>query len=228
MPSSITASDIAANITRIRARMARAAGEAGRDPSAVTLVAISKTQTAETIEAAIMAGQSVFGENRVQEAGQKFPGLRERHPGLELHLVGPLQSNKVREAVTLFDVIHTLDRESLALALLRERERSGRCPRLFVQVNTGEEPQKSGLAPGDVHGFIARCRDEWKLEVSGLMCIPPVDDMAAPHFALLATLARDVGLKELSMGMSGDFEAGIALGATCIRVGSAIFGERQT
>ena len=208
--------------------MTRAAGEAGRDPAVVTLVAISKTQTAEAVEAAIMAGHSVFGENRVQEASQKFPRLRARHPGLELHLVGPLQSNKVREAVGLFDVIHTLDRESLALALLRERERSGRCPRLFVQVNTGEEPQKSGLAPSDVQGFVARCRNEWKLGISGLMCIPPVDDMAAPHFALLATLARDAGLKELSMGMSSDFEAGIALGATCIRVGSAIFGERRT
>jgi len=132
----------------------------------------------------------------------------------------------VREAISLFDVIHTLDRESLALALLRERERSGRCPRLFIQVNTGEEPQKAGLAPRDVLDFVARCREEWKLGVSGLMCIPPVNDMPAPHFAFLATLARSAGLQELSMGMSGDFEAGIALGATCIRVGSAIFGER--
>jgi pyridoxal phosphate enzyme (YggS family) len=206
--------------------MARAAGEAGRDPSAVKLIAISKTQPAAAVEAAILAGQTVFGENRVQEASEKFPDLKQRYPGLELHLVGPLQSNKVREAVSLFDVIHTLDRESLALALLRERERSGRCPRLFIQVNTGEEPQKAGLAPRDVLGFVARCREEWKLGVSGLMCIPPVHDIPAPHFAFLATLARSAGLQELSMGMSGDFEAGITLGATCIRVGSAIFGER--
>jgi hypothetical protein len=226
MQSSITASDIAANIAGIRARMARAAGEAGRDPSAVKLIAISKTQPAAVVEAAILAGQTVFGENRVQEASQKFPDLKQRYPGLELHLVGPLQSNKVREAISLFDVIHTLDRESLALALLRERERSGRCPRLFIQVNTGEEPQKAGLAPRDVLDFVGRCREEWKLGVSGLMCIPPVNDMPAPHFAFLATLARSAGLQELSMGMSGDFEAGIALGATCIRVGSAIFGER--
>jgi pyridoxal phosphate enzyme (YggS family) len=206
--------------------MARAAGEAGRDPSAVKLIAISKTQPAAAVEAAILAGQTVFGENRVQEASEKFPDLKQRYPGLELHLVGPLQSNKVREAVSLFDVIHTLDRESLALALLRERERSARCPKLFVQVNTGEEPQKAGLAPRDVLGFVARCREEWKLGVSGLMCIPPVHDIPAPHFAFLATLARSAGLQELSMGMSGDFEAGITLGATCIRVGSAIFGER--
>ncbi|MFN9780228.1 MAG: YggS family pyridoxal phosphate-dependent enzyme [Phycisphaerae bacterium] len=226
MQPSITAKDIAANIAHIRARMARVAVEAGRDPVGISLIAISKTQAPEAIEAAIGAGHLVFGENRVQEALLKFPALKAAHPRLELHLVGPLQSNKVRDAVALFDVVHTLDRESLAVALLRERERAGRCPRLFVQVNTGEEPQKAGLSPRDTLPFIDRCRAEWNLQIEGLMCIPPVDDMPAPHFALLSKLAQTAGLRELSMGMSGDFEAAIALGATFIRVGSAIFGER--
>jgi pyridoxal phosphate enzyme (YggS family) len=208
--------------------MERAAKEVGRDARAVTLVAVSKTHPAEDVAAAIAAGQMVFGENRVQEALQKFPDLKSQHPGLELHLVGPLQSNKVRDAVALFDVVHTLDRESLALALVRERDKSGRCPKLFVQVNTGEEPQKSGLAPRELLQFVGRCREEWKLDVSGLMCIPPAEDIPAPHFALLAKLARDAGLDELSMGMSSDFEAAISLGSTCIRLGSAIFGERET
>jgi pyridoxal phosphate enzyme (YggS family) len=226
MQTSITASDIAANIAGIRARMARVAAEAGRDPAGISLIAISKTQAPEAIEAAIGAGHLVFGENRVQEAQLKFPALKASHPRLELHLVGPLQSNKVRDAAALFDVVHTLDRESLAVALVRERERAGRCPRLFVQVNTGEEPQKAGLSPRDTLPFIDRCRTEWDLRVEGLMCIPPVDDMPAPHFALLSKLARTAGLPELSMGMSADFEAATALGATFIRVGSAIFGER--
>jgi len=228
MQAPITAIDIPANIARVRGQMERAAKEAGRDTRAVKLVAVSKTHPAQAVAAAIAAGQTVFGENRVQEALQKFPDLKSQYPRLELHLIGPLQSNKVREAVALFDVIHTLDRESLALALVREREKSGRCPKLFVQVNTGEEPQKSGLAPDALPQFVKRCRDEWKLDVSGLMCIPPAEDIPAPHFALLATLARDAGLNELSMGMSGDFEAAIALGSTCIRLGSAIFGERET
>jgi len=227
MQPSITATDIAANIARIRTRMARATAEADRNPATVSLIAISKTQPPATIEAALAAGHLVFGENRVQEAQLKFPALKASHAGLQLHLVGPLQSNKVRDAVALFDFIHTLDRESLAEALVRERERAGRCPRLFVQVNTGEEPQKAGLPPGEALAFIERCRKEWSLPVEGLMCIPPVDDMPAPHFALLANLARKAGLHDLSMGMSGDFEAAIALGATFIRVGSAIFGERQ-
>ncbi len=226
MQPSITAKDIAANIARIRARMARVAAEAGRDPVGISLIAISKTQAPDAIEAAIGAGHLVFGENRVQEALLKFPALKAAHPRLVMHLVGPLQSNKLRDAVALFDVVHTLDRESLAVALLRERERAGRCPRLFVQVNTGEEPQKAGLSPRDTLPFIDRCRAEWNLQIEGLMCIPPVNDMPAPHFALLSKLARTAGLRELSMGMSGDFEAAIALGATFIRVGSAIFGER--
>lgn len=228
MQAPITAFDIPANLARVRARMERAAKEVGRDARAVTLVAVSKTHPAEDVAAAIAAGQMVFGENRVQEALQKFPDLKSQHPGLELHLVGPLQSNKVRDAVALFDVVHTLDRESLALALVRERDKSGRCPKLFVQVNTGEEPQKSGLAPRELLQFVGRCREEWKLDVSGLMCIPPAEDIPAPHFALLAKLARDAGLDELSMGMSSDFEAAISLGSTCIRLGSAIFGERET
>lgn len=228
MQAPITAIDIPANIARVRAQMERAAKEAGRDTRAVKLVAVSKTHPVQAVAAAIAAGQTVFGENRVQEALQKFPDLKSQYPGIELHLIGPLQSNKVRDAVTLFDIIHTLDRESLALALVREREKSGRCPKLFVQVNTGEEPQKSGLAPRELPQFVRRCRDEWKLDVSGLMCIPPAEDIPAPHFALLAMLARDAGLNELSMGMSGDFEAAIALGSTCVRLGSAIFGERET
>ncbi len=228
MQAPITAIDIPANIARVRAQMERAAKEAGRDTRAVKLVAVSKTHPVQAVAAAIAAGQTVFGENRVQEALQKFPDLKSQYPGIELHLIGPLQSNKVRDAVALFDIIHTLDRESLALALVREREKSGRCPKLFVQVNTGEEPQKSGLAPRELPQFVKRCRDEWKLDVSGLMCIPPAEDIPAPHFALLAMLARDAGLNELSMGMSGDFEAAIALGSTCVRLGSAIFGERET
>lgn len=217
---------MAANLAAVRARMASAARAAGRDPAAVRLVAVSKTHPAEAIEAAIRAGQFVFGENRVQEAQQKFPQLKAAYPALELHLVGPLQTNKVRDAVALFDVIQTLDRESLAEALVRERQKAGRCPRLYVQVNTGEEEQKAGLAPPDVLPFIERCRGAWDLDVQGLMCIPPVEDPPALHFALLAKLARAAGLHELSMGMSGDFEAAIAMGATCVRVGSAIFGER--
>ena len=217
---------MAANLAGVRARMASAARAAGRDPAAVRLVAVSKTHPAEAIEDAIRAGQFVFGENRVQEAQQKFPQLKAAYPALELHLVGPLQTNKVRDAVALFDVIQTLDRESLAEALVRERQKAGRCPRLYVQVNTGEEEQKAGLAPPDVLPFIERCRGAWGLDVQGLMCIPPVEDPPALHFALLAKLAREAGLHELSMGMSGDFEAAIAMGATCVRVGSAIFGER--
>lgn len=206
--------------------MASAARAAGRDPAGVCLVAVSKTHPAEAIEAAIHAGQFTFGENRVQEAQQKFPPLKVAHPALELHLVGPLQTNKVRDAVALFDVIQTLDREGLAEALVRERQKVGRCPRLYVQVNTGEEEQKAGLAPQDVLPFIERCRGEWDLKVQGLMCIPPVDDPPALHFALLEKLAREAGLRELSMGMSSDFEVAIAMGATCVRVGSAIFGAR--
>jgi pyridoxal phosphate enzyme (YggS family) len=174
----------------------------------------------------LAAGQRVFGENYVQEAKGKWPALRERYPDAELHLIGPLQSNKAREAVALFDAIHTLDRPSLAEALAKEIARAGRTPRLLVQVNTGEEPQKGGVAPGEVDGFLQACRERYGLTIAGLMCIPPAEDPPSPHFALLATLAKRHGLGQLSMGMSADFEAAIQLGATHVRVGSAIFGSR--
>lgn len=207
--------------------IARTAREEGRDPASVTLIAVSKTFPVEAIEPVLAAGHRVFGENRVQEAKAKWPALRERCPDVELHLIGPLQSNKARDAVTLFDVIHSLDRPSLAEALVREMERTGRRPRLFVQVNTGEEPQKAGVAPAEADAFIAQCRDRWKLPVVGLMCIPPVDEPPSPHFALLAKIAARNGLSCLSMGMSADFEQAVMLGATHVRVGSAIFGARH-
>lgn len=207
--------------------IARTAREEGRDPASVTLIAVSKTFPVEAVEPVLAAGHRVFGENRVQEAKAKWPALRERYPDVELHLIGPLQSNKARDAVTLFDVIHSLDRPSLAEALVREMERTGRRPRLFVQVNTGEEPQKAGVAPAEADAFIAQCRDTWKLPVVGLMCIPPVDEPPSPHFALLAKIAARNGLSCLSMGMSADFEQAVMLGATHVRVGSAIFGARH-
>jgi pyridoxal phosphate enzyme (YggS family) len=207
--------------------IARTAREEGRDPASVTLIAVSKTFPVEAVEPVLAAGHRVFGENRVQEAKAKWPALRERCPDVELHLIGPLQSNKARDAVTLFDVIHSLDRPSLAEALVREMERTGRRPRLFVQVNTGEEPQKAGVAPAEADAFIAQCRDTWKLPVVGLMCIPPVDEPPSPHFALLAKIAARNGLSCLSMGMSADFEQAVMLGATHVRVGSAIFGARH-
>lgn len=228
MPLTLPAPSIAANLAAVRARLHKAARDAARPETAVSLVAVSKTHPAEAVAEAIAAGQLVFGENRVQEAAAKFPALKAAHPQLKLHLIGPLQSNKAREAVALFDVIHTLDRDSLADALAKEGLRAGRTPRLLVQVNTGEEPQKAGIPPQETLQFVTRCRDHWGLAVDGLMCIPPVDDEPAPHFALLLKLAREAGLKELSMGMSGDFETAIALGATFVRVGSAIFGERST
>lgn len=218
--------DIAARFDAVRADIARAARDVGRDPSGITLVAVSKTVPVEAIEPALAAGQRVFGENYVQEAKTKWPTLRERCTDAELHLIGPLQSNKARETVQLFDAVHSLDRASLAQALAKEIDKQGRAPRLFVQVNTGEEPQKSGVLPLEADAFLARCRDEWGLAVEGLMCIPPAEDPPSPHFALLAKLARRHGLKTLSMGMSADFEAAIQLGATQIRVGSAIFGSR--
>jgi len=207
--------------------IARTAREEGRDPASVTLIAVSKTFPVEAVEPVLAAGHRVFGENRVQEAKAKWPALRERCPDVELHLIGPLQSNKARDAVTLFDVIHSLDRPSLAEALVREMERTGRRPRLFVQVNTGEEPQKAGVAPAEADAFIAQCRETWKLPVVGLMCIPPVDEPPSPHFALLAKIAARNGLSCLSMGMSADFEQAVMLGATHVRVGSAIFGARH-
>ncbi len=200
--------------------------DAGRPPESVTLLAVSKSYGAEAIEPVIGAGQRVFGENRVQEANAKWPPLRERHPDLELHLVGPLQSNKVRDAVALFDSIHSVDRPSLSAALAKEIQKKGRGPLLFVQVNTGAEPQKAGVLPEHADAFIAACRSSYGLEISGLMCIPPIDEAPAPHFALTAKIASRNGLELLSMGMSADFAIAIRFGATHVRVGTAIFGRR--
>lgn len=218
--------EIPSRLRLVRQEIALAAEAAGHDPAAVTLVAVTKTVPEAVIEEAIRAGQRCFGENRVQEAQRKWPALKESHPDIELHLIGPLQSNKVREAVALFDVIESLDRPKLAPALAEEMARTGKRPRFFVQVNTGEEPQKAGVPPGGVDAFIALCRDTFGLAVDGLMCIPPFDEEPAMHFALLAKIAERLGLKELSMGMSGDFARAIAFGATYVRVGTAIFGER--
>ena len=203
-----------------------AAEAAGREPQSVKLVAVTKTVPVPVIEQAIAIGQRVFGENRVQEAHAKWPALKERHAGIELHLIGPLQSNKVREAVGLFDVIETIDRPKIARALAEEMARVNKRPRLFVQVNTGEEPQKAGIVPGETEAFVALCRDTFGLSIEGLMCIPPFDEEPAMHFALLAKLAERVGIKELSMGMSGDFVRAIQFGATYVRIGTAIFGAR--
>jgi hypothetical protein len=210
----------------VREEIAAACHDAGRDPATVTLVAVSKTFGAEAIKPVIDSGQRIFGENRVQEAKAKWPPLISQDPGLELHLIGPLQSNKAREAVALFDAIHSLDRASLAEALSKEIGKQGRRPVLFVEINTGAEPQKAGILPQDADAFIAACRDAYRLEISGLMCIPPHDEAPAPHFALTAKIAQRNGLKLLSMGMSADFKTAIAFGATHIRVGSAIFGTR--
>jgi pyridoxal phosphate enzyme (YggS family) len=206
--------------------IARACSEARRARATVTLIAVSKTFQAGAIEPVIAAGQRVFGENRVQEAKAKWPPLVSAHPGMALHLIGPLQSNKAKEAVALFDAIHSVDRPSICEALSKEIDQQQRAPQLFVQLNTGEEPQKAGIAPAEADAFIARCRDQYGLKISGLMCIPPVDDAPAPHFALTAKIAARNALKNLSMGMSADFAIAIALGATHVRVGSAIFGAR--
>jgi hypothetical protein len=206
--------------------MARAARDAGRDPRDVTLVCVSKTFGPDEIEPVIEAGELVFGENRVQEAMAKWPALRERYPGLELHLIGPLQSNKAREAVSFFDAIETVGRDKIAKALADEIQRAGRHPKLFIQVNTGAEPQKSGVLPEEADDFIARCRKIYGLDIAGLMCIPPAGEQASPHFALLNLIAKRNGIAALSMGMSGDFELAIMLGATHVRIGSAIFGSR--
>jgi PLP dependent protein len=219
----MTAAD---NLARIRAAIARAEADFGRPAGATRLVAVSKTFPAEAILPVLEAGQRLFGENYVQEAKAKWPGLRERSPDVELHMIGPLQSNKADDAVKLFDAIHTLDRESLAQALAKAIGKAGRAPRLFVQVNTGLEPQKGGIDPREAAAFVGRCRDVHGLAVEGLMCIPPADQPPSPHFALLAKLARELGLAGLSMGMSADYEAAIQLGATHVRVGSAIFGGR--
>src|ERR1044072_3392800 len=214
-------------LARVRQDIAAACSEARRDPASVTLIAVSKTLGADAIEPVIAAGQRVFGENRVQEAKAKWPALRAAHPGLELHLIGPLQSNKAKEAVALFDAIHSVDRPSLCEALVKEIARQGRRPTLFVEINTGAEEQKAGVLPQDADAFIARCRDQYGLVIDGLMCIPPADEAPAPHFALTAKIAKRNGLKLLSMGMSADFPDAIAMGATHVRVGSAIFGVRE-
>jgi PLP dependent protein len=214
-------------LTKVRDQIARACADARRDPASVTLVAISKTFGANAIEPVIAAGQRVFGENRVQEAKAKWPPLKERHGGIELHLVGALQSNKAKDAVALFDTIHSLDRPSLAEALAKEISKQGRRPTLFVEVNTGGEPQKSGVLPEETDAFVKACRERYGLQVAGLMCLPPADEPPAPHFALTAKIARRNNLPLLSMGMSADFPIAIAFGATHVRVGTAIFGERS-
>jgi pyridoxal phosphate enzyme (YggS family) len=226
MPAMTNLSPDLSGLPAVRAEIACACKEAGRDPAGVTLIAVSKTFGAEAIEPVIAAGQNIFGENRVQEAKMKWPALQSKHSGLQLHMVGSLQSNKAKEAVVLFDAIHSLDRQSLAEALAKEISKQGRKPLLFVEVNTGAEPQKAGLLPQDVDGFVKRCRDDWGLVVDGLMCIPPAEEAPAPHFALTAKIAARNGLKLLSMGMSADFPVAIAMGSTHVRVGTAIFGAR--
>ncbi|HYR65950.1 MAG TPA: YggS family pyridoxal phosphate-dependent enzyme [Reyranella sp.] len=215
-------------LAEVRLRIAAAARAAGRDPASVTLVAVSKTHGADRVGELLEVGHRVFGENRVQEAEEKFPALKAHYPDIELHLIGPLQTNKARDAVALFDVIQSVDRERLAASLAKEMARAGRRPACFIQVNTGEEAQKAGVLPGDVDAFVAACRDAHKLPVVGLMCIPPLDEEAALHFALLAKMAARNGLAKISMGMSADYETAIRLGATHVRVGTALFGERGT
>jgi len=220
LPSSLDA------LAAVEREVAAACAQARRDRASVSLIAVSKTFAAEDIVPVITAGQRVFGENRVQEAKSKWPGLMADYPGLALHLIGPLQSNKAREAVALFDAIHSVDRPSICEALAKEIVAQDRRPDLFVQINTGEEPQKAGIAPHEADAFIAGCRDTYGLVISGLMCIPPVNEAPAPHFALTAKIAARNGLSKLSMGMSADFAIAIQFGATHIRVGSAIFGHR--
>ena len=211
---------------QVREKIAAAEREAKRKAGAVTLVAVSKTFEAADIRPVIAAGQRVFGENRVQEAMAKWPALKAEFPEIELHLIGPLQSNKAKEAVALFDVIETVDREKIAAELAKEIAKQGKAPQLYVQVNTGSEPQKAGIEPREAVAFVQRCRSAHGLVIEGLMCIPPADENPGPHFALLAKLAREAGVEKLSMGMSGDYELAIAFGATSVRVGSAIFGSR--
>lgn len=219
--------DVAAALAAVERRIAAAAREAGRDPADISLVAVAKTHPADSIRPAIDAGHRLFGENRVQEAEAKWPALKSLHPDLRLHLIGPLQTNKLRDALGLFDVIETLDREKLARAMVKERDRGRPVPTCFIQVNIGEEDQKAGIAPDAVDDFIRLCRDELALPVEGLMCIPPVDENPAPYFALLAEIARRNNISVLSMGMSGDYEIAVKLGATHVRVGTAIFGARE-
>jgi pyridoxal phosphate enzyme (YggS family) len=225
-PASAPPAGAVDRLAGVRAAIARACRDASRDPSDVTLVAVSKTFAAEAIEPVIEAGQRVFGENRVQEAKAKWPALMAKHAGIQLHLIGPLQSNKAKEAVALFDAIHSVDRDSLCEALAKEIAAQKRAPLLFAQINTGAEPQKAGVLPQDADAFLKKCADVHGLKISGLMCIPPAEEAQGPHFALTAKIARRNGLKLLSMGMSADFADAILLGATHVRVGSAIFGGR--
>jgi pyridoxal phosphate enzyme (YggS family) len=214
------------SLRHIQDRIASACAAAGRDPASVTLVAVSKTHPAESVAEALAAGQAVFGENRVQEAEEKFPLLRPTYPNLRLHLIGALQTNKARQAVRVADIIESLDRPKLAAALAEASQREGRRPQLLIQVNIGREPQKAGIDPDAVDDFLGLCRETHGLDVQGLMCIPPAEDDPAPHFRSMAAMAARLGLSTLSMGMSGDFEAAIAEGATHVRVGTAIFGHR--
>lgn len=219
----MTAAD---NLETVRQKIRRAERKAGRQEGSVELIAVSKTFEADAIRPVIAAGQRVFGENRVQEAAGKWPTLRDETPGLTLHLIGPLQSNKAADAVALFDVIETVDREKIAAALAKETARQGKPVRLYVQVNIGEEEQKAGIAPREAVAFVERCRSEHGLSIEGLMCIPPADENPGPYFALLCKLGRQAGVDRLSMGMSGDYDIAVEFGATSVRVGSAIFGTR--
>jgi PLP dependent protein len=214
-------------LAAVKAEIATAARGAGREPASVTLIAVSKTHGPEAILTVLEAGQLDFGENRVQEAKAKWPALRARYPDVRLHLIGPLQSNKTADAVALFDVIHTVDRERIARTIAAEMARQNRRPQLYVEINTGAEPQKAGIAPAETVRFVDFCRDELGLSIAGLMCIPPFDEDAAPHFARLAALAGEAGVDRLSMGMSADFATAVAAGSTDVRVGTAIFGERE-
>ena len=228
MPQIQDSSDIATNLAAVRALIAAAAEAKGRLGESVTLIAVSKAQPVAKIDDALDAGHKVFGENRVQEAKAKWPGIKARHPDVELHLIGPLQTNKVRDAMALFDVIETVDRAKLARALAAEMTRAGRRVPCYIQVNTGEEAQKSGIGPEEADDFISLCRQEVKLPVAGLMCIPPIDEEPALHFALLREIARRNQIDILSMGMSVDFETAVRFGATHVRVGRAVFGARET
>lgn len=214
-------------LNSVRHALDLAIREAKREANSVSLIAVSKFFDADSIRPALENGQRIFGENRVQEAQKKWPALRKDYQGIELHLIGPLQSNKAAEAVALFDVIQTIDREKIAAAIAQEIKKQGRSPKLYVQVNTGLEPQKAGISPLETVAFVKRCHEEHGLQIEGLMCIPPLDENPGPHFALLQKLAREAGVKKLSMGMSSDYKTAIAFGATSVRIGSAIFGNRQ-
>ena len=219
-------SDVAQNLREIQDNIDAACAAVDRDPKDVTLVCVSKNHEADHVRKALVEGRRVFGENRVQESAGKWPGLRAEFSDVQLHLIGPLQTNKVKDAASLFDVIETVDRPKLARALAKYRDATGSCPDLFIQINTGEEPQKAGIAPADADDFITMCRDELNLPITGLMCIPPVDEEPAPHFLLLGKIADRHNIAIRSMGMSGDYEAAIRFGATHVRIGTAIFGSR--